>query len=290
MYEKILVPLDGSELAEQAIPYAIMIAKKFQSEVILLTTSEPASRFEHPLQSYMEKQTKALKSLKVRAEFVCLHGNAATEILKFAEGNGINLIVISTHGCTGDRCWPMGSIANKVVQRSSIPMLLIRPTQSVEHIEKRLRTMLVALDGSPVAEKIIPYVESLAKKMGSEVILFRAVEPLSMPFGTSYPFLEEYKVAFAANAEKEAKAYLSEQESKLRDKGLKIISDIVKTKPDQAILQYAEDHSISLIALTTHGFSGIAKWAYGSVAARVIEGSTKPILLLRPPLQEEICQ
>ena len=286
MYEKIVVPLDGSELAEQAIPYAVMMAKEFQSEVILLTTSEPEGRFEHPLQAYMEKQTKALKSLKITAGFVCLHGNPAAEILKFAEDNGINLIVISTHGCTGDRCWPLGSIANKVVQRSSIPTLLIRPSQPVEHIEKNLRKILLALDGSPVAEKIMPYVESLAKRMGSEVILFRAIEPISMPFEASYRYRKEYEEAFVANAEKESKAYLSEHEGKLRDKGLKVISAVMKGKPDHAILQYAEDHSVSLIALTTHGFSGIAKWAYGSVAARIIEGSTKPILLMRPPLHE----
>jgi nucleotide-binding universal stress UspA family protein len=107
-----------------------------------------------------------------------------------------------------------------------------------------------------------------------------------MPFESSYIYRKEYEAAFVTNAEKESRAYLAEHESKLQDMGLKVSFAVMKGKPDHAILQYAEDHSVSVIALTTHGLSGIAKWAYGSVAARIIEGSTKPILLIRPSLPE----
>lgn len=285
MYQRILVPLDGSKLAEQAVYYAEEIAKRFRGEVVLLTTFVLGDGLKRPSKTYMEEKAEELQSSGIRASLMYFQGDPATKILNFAENNDIDLIVISSHGCTGDRCWPLGSIANKVVQKSNILTLLVRPSEPGEtRTKKDMRKILLALDGSRVAEYIIPYVENLARNMGSEVILFRTVEPITIPFETSYRYREEYEVSFLANAEKEAETYLSGQENAIRDKGIKVRSALVRGKADQAILKYAEDKSVSLIALTTHGFSGIAKWAYGSVAARIIEGSSRPVLLMRPPL------
>ena len=84
--------------------------------------------------------------------------------------------------------------------------------------------------------------------------------------------------------EREVKRYLNKKEAALRNKGVKVSSASPVGKPTQMILQYAEDNSVSLIALASHGFSGITKWAYGSVASKIIECSSKPLLLVRPPL------
>ena len=285
MYSKILVPLDGSELAEQALPQVIMIAKRFNSEAILLTTFVPGDRLEHPLKSYMEEKAEELKSAGIKASSIFVQGDAATEIINFAEKNDVDLIVLTTHGCTGDRCWPLGSISNKVLQRSHTPTLLIRPGQpETATAEKDLQRVLISLDGSPVAEGIIPYVESLIKGTDSEVVLLMIIEPITLPHMATYRDHEEYQEKLMSHAEKEAKNYLSKMEGALRDKGIKVSSALLRGKPNQAILKYAEDNSISLIALTTHGYSGISKWVYGSVASHVIEGSSKPVLLVRPPL------
>jgi nucleotide-binding universal stress UspA family protein len=288
MYKRILVPLDGSGLAEGALPYAEGVATRLHSEVILLTVCAPGDSLERPLKAYLEKRAGELSSLGIEASPLVVHGNTANEILDFAEKNDINLIIISTHGYTGPSIWPLGSIANKILQKSRIPLLLIR-SRELEAVlrEKELRKVLVPLDGSQFAEGIVPYVEGLTKGIENEVILIRVIESVQIPDIVRHTagFDEKkYEKELMARAEKEAKRYLSKEESALRNKGVKVSSTSLSGMPAQTILQYAEDNSISLIALSTHGFSGITKWAYGSVASKIIDSSSKPVLLVRPPL------
>lgn len=286
MYERILVPLDGSELAERALLYVEGVAGRLHSEVILLTAYVPGEGLERPLRAYLEKRAEELRSLGIKASPLVIQGNAASEILDFAEKNDIGLIVISTHGRTGPGVWAMGSIANKVVQKSRIPTLLIRSTELERVVAKKdLQKILVPLDGSQFAESIIPCVEGLAKGRDNEVILLRVIEPIKPPHFTiaeEGADWQNYEKRFMAKAEKEAKRYLGKEESVLKDRGVKVSSASLLGKPAQTILQYAEDNSVSLIALATHGFSGITKWAYGSVASKIIESSSKPVLLIRP--------
>ncbi len=287
MYERILVPLDGSELAEGALPYAEGIATRLHSEVILLTACTPSDCLERPLRAYLEKRAGELSSLGIKASPLVVQGNAANEILEFAERNDINLIIISTHGRTGLSIWPLGSIANKILQKSHIPLLLIR-SSDLETVlrEKGLRKILVPLDGSQFAEGVIPYVEGLAKGMDSEVILITANEPLQVPDIVRHTagFDGEKYEELTVRMEKQAKRYLSKKESALRDKGVNVSSTSLWGQPTQTILQYAEDNSVSLIVLSTHGFSGITKWAYGSIAAKIIERASRPVLMIRPAL------
>ncbi len=244
----------------------------------------PGDCLERPLRAYLEKRAGELQSLGIKASQLVTQGNPADEILDFAEKNDIGLIIISTHGRTGISHWALGSIASKVLQRSRIPVLLIRSTESEAVVsEKELRKILLPLDGSQFAEAIIPCVEGLAEGMDSEVMLLKVVEPTEPPRWATSGAWPEWEKDFIAKMEKEAKHYLSERESALRNKGMKVGSASLLGKPTQTILQYAEDNSVSLIALATHGFSGITKWAYGSVASRIIEGSSKPVLLMRPP-------
>ena len=288
MYKRILVPLDGSKLAEGALPYAEGVATRLHSEVILLTVCAPGDCFELPLKAYLEKRAGELSSLGIKTSPVVVQGNAANEILNFAEKNDINLIIISAHGHTGPSIWPLGSIANKILQKSRIPLLLIR-SRELETVlrEKELLKILVPLDGSQFADGVIPYVEGLAEEMGSEVILITVNEPLQIPDVVRHTagFDEKkYENELTARSERDVKGYLSKKESALRNKGVKVSSTSILGMPAQTILQYAEDNSVSLIALSTHGFSGITKWAYGSVASKIIQSSSKPVLLVRQPL------
>jgi nucleotide-binding universal stress UspA family protein len=288
MYERILVPLDGSELAEGALPYAEGIATRLHSEVILLTTCTPGDCLERPLRAYLEKRAGELSSLGIKASPLVVQGNAADEILDFAGRNDINLIIISTHGCTGLSIWSLGSIANKVLQKSHIPILLIR-SRELETVlrEKELQRILVPLDGSQFAEGVIPYVEGLSKGMDSEVILITVNEPLQIPDIVRHTAGfdgEKHEKELTVRTEKQVKRYLSKKESALRDKGVKVSSTSLLGQPTQTILQYAEDNSVSLIVLSTHGFSGVIKWAFGSTASKIIESSPKPVLMVRPSL------
>jgi nucleotide-binding universal stress UspA family protein len=285
MYERILVPLDGSELAEQVIPYVEELAKSLNSEVILITVCLSGAPMERALTEYIERRAEKLQSLGIKTRSVCIEGEPATSIIDFAGKNDVSLIVISTHGRTGIGHWPLGSIASKVVQRSHIPVFLVRSGQlAIAAADKKLQKILVTLDGSRFAEAIIPYVESLAKAMSSEVVLARVIEPVRLPHLAAYREREKYEQEYMAKLEREAKRYLSRKKSPLGARGIKLNLVLRQGKPAETIIQYAEDKSVNLIALTTHGFSGITKWAYGSVASRIIEGSSKPVLLVRPPL------
>lgn len=285
MYEKILVPLDGSEVAEQAIPYVEQIAKKLKSEVIMMTACLPGDPVGRPLAEYVERIAEKIKSLKIKTRSVCVAGEPATSIINFAEKNRVGLIVISTHGHGGSSNWPLGSIAGKVVQRSNIPVFLIRSSKAGKVTpDSKLGKILVTLDGSKFSEAILPYAEKLARTMKSEVTVLRVAEPARLPQLSAYRDREQYEKEFMTRMVKESKRYLTRKKNALSRKGLKVNSVLLEGKAVEAILEYTEKKQFNLIALTTHGFSGITKWAYGSVASRMIEGSPKPLLLVRPRL------
>ncbi|UCH50684.1 MAG: universal stress protein, partial [Chloroflexota bacterium] len=163
MYEKILIPLDGSELAEQAMPYVERLAQKLKSEVILITVCLPGEPLERALTEYIERRAEKIQSLGIKARSLCIEGEPAVSIMNFAEKNNIGLIVISTHGKAGVSHWPLGSIASKIVQKSNIPVFLVRSNHPGKTTaDKELSNILVTLDGSHFSEAIIPYVEKLA--------------------------------------------------------------------------------------------------------------------------------
>jgi len=298
MYKKMLVPLDGSDLAEVVLPYAKEIAGRLDLDVILLHVYSPAKHDFIPMhQVYIERMAEIVRSqsqevqekagvqprgkvVKVRGELAV--GHPAEEILRYADKNNVDLILIATHGHSGIKRWAMGSVADKVLRAANVPVWLVRAgiPQEIVHA-KDLQKILVTLDGSQVAETILHYVKSLAKGMGSELILLEVIEPIMLPHMVGYRDQEEYEQRLIAKAEEEAKRYLNKKKRALRGEGIKVRSVLLRGQPTQTILQYAEDKSVSLIALTTHGFSGIAKWVYGSVASNIVEASTRPIFLVR---------
>ena len=126
MYEKILVPLDGSELAEQAIPYVEWLAKKFNSEVIVITVCFAGDPLERALTEYIEGRVEKIQSLGMKTRSVCIEGEPAASIIDFGGKNDVSLIAISTHGRTGISRWTFGSIAEKVLKGTSVPTMLVR--------------------------------------------------------------------------------------------------------------------------------------------------------------------
>ena len=126
MYERILVPLDGSELAEGALPYVEEVAARLNSEVILFTVCVAGDCLERPMRAYLEKKAEELEPLGIKASLLVAEGNVANEILDFAEKNNIGLIIISTHGRSGISRWALGSVADKVLHCSVVPVMLFR--------------------------------------------------------------------------------------------------------------------------------------------------------------------
>lgn len=287
MYNKVIVPLDGSKLAEQILPYARLFAEAFDVPIELLRVNDPASitPFAPPLQGgdYLKEVSRVyFRDARPVACMVEL-GNPAEMILKRAADPGA-LAAMATHGLSGMRRWLLGSVASKVVQAAVNPVLLIRPTEDQEPpAAVRLNTVFVPLDGSALAERILPHVTELAKKMGLEVNLLRAYSLPAQAYlvGNTVPTdtISQQKEMIR----KEAETYLDAKTQELRSQSLeRVIWTAVEGNAADEIIDLAAKTPNSFIAMSTHGRSGLGRWVFGSVAEKVIHFSGDPVLVIRP--------
>jgi nucleotide-binding universal stress UspA family protein len=284
MFAKILVPLDGSELAEGIYPYLRDVAPRFDSEVNLIGVSiwaEP--KLSRGFEAYLEKEAASFVKQKIDAKAIHAHGNPAEELLKFAEENKVDLIAMTTHGHSGFTRWLVGSTAEKIIQGAKSPILLVRGKESVkppegEHAFSRI---LVPLDGSKLGEAALPSVELLARKTGGFVTLLY-VEPGSHRRAGVREFKAESTEKTGMDPKKEAKEYLARVERRLKRRTVKVDSKILSGNPAEKIIDYARDQGYDLIAMSTRGRSGVARWVLGSVVDKVIRGSDVPVFVAGP--------
>jgi nucleotide-binding universal stress UspA family protein len=293
MYGKIVVPLDGSELAERVLEYVRGLAVASGAQVELLNVC-PRNESEggHMHRVYLQRVERVLRSQLEQAgstqatvDSVALLGDPAEEILKYAERNKADLIAMTTHGRSGVRRWAMGSVADKVARHSAVPVWLVR-CDAPETIGGKWpeRRMLVLLDGSKRAERVLPYVADHAKVSGAEVVLFRACQPPNLSAfaysATALPWIwQEFVERVTADQLKECYRYLARPERWLKDAGVRVRSEALLGSSGDEILRYIGSHSFSLVALTSHGRCGIARLALGSLAERIVQGCSTPLLL-----------
>jgi len=300
-----LVPLDGSELAEVAFTYAKNLACSLRgTEVILLHVYSPEESGLVPKhRAYIEQAADTIRRQSERVQETGVQsraraikalgglamGNPAEEILRYADMNDIDLILMATHGRSGISRWATGSVAYKVLRASKVPVWLVRAGIAEEIIEDKLpsRTILIPLDGSKLAESVLPHVEALAKQWADgkvEVVLLRVCQPpvVSSDYPSDMPLSwEEHVELETAKCKLVAGPYLAEIEKRLKEAGLKVHQEVPLGKPAEAIIDYALSNRVSLIAMITHGRSGISRWAYGSVAEEVMLGAFTPVLLVK---------
>ena len=307
MYRKMLIPLDRSELAEVVVQYAKELTARLALEVVLLHVygqDEQDSATMH--RYYLDKVADIVSSqseevqqiLGIKPEETAVHvwgvlamGHPAEEILRYADENEIDFILMVTHGRSGVRRWVLGSVADKVLSISKVPVWLVRADIPSEIIQKEWteRTILVPLDGSRLSESVLPHVEALAKQRGTElnkVVLLSVCEP---PFITAdYPEArmtltwEEHVKHVTAYFRKVNEDYLDDVQKRLAEKGLNVSREVIMGSAAPEIIEYAKRKHPNLIVMTTHGHSGLSRWAYGSVADKVLHGASSPVFLVRP--------
>ena len=292
MHERILVPLDGSSEAQIVLPYVGEIAARLGSEILLVSVSESkAGDTGRPYDSYLEHAKKQVQSLledygakevsKVYSDM--LLGKPADEVLRYSDENNASLIVMASRGSSGRGRWLLGTIAAKVLRATTRPVLLIRQSVKLEalHDKKLFKRILMPLDGSQTAEAAIPCTEVFAKGLGTELVLFQVVEPtvvisassgISEPYPTPIP--DETKKGLAI-------AYLEGVEKSLEQRGISTSHDTSLGPPADEIIDYARDHAIDLIAMSTHGRSGIGRWVFGSVTDKVLHAGDTAVLVVR---------
>ena len=281
-------PLDGSELAERAIPYTKNLAKTRGSEVILFTVSIAfVEQLDRPMKAYLELNAKELQSQGIKASTAIAYGDVADEIIGFAEKNNIDLIIISTHGYSGIKRWVLGSVARKVLYGTCAHVLLIKSkTPKVSEVE--LKRLLLPLDGSPFSEAPIPFVEELTKGTETEIILTVVSEPPLVP---SYgdrpinPTWEKYRDTLWAEMQQQASEYIGKIKTRLEKRRVKVKSQVITGelgKVAESIMKAAQKENVDLIAMATHGRTGVSRWVYGGITNRIVEQSLQPVLLIRP--------
>ena len=286
MYEKILVTLDGSRLAETIVPYVAQLAAALGSQVTVLhvATAEPPSStkdYSTPSHEYLEGiAAKVLQAGVLKADRHMAAGEAHKEIVSFAEGNGYNLIAMATHGRSGLGRWAFGSTADKVLQTSTLPLLLRRPPEGATAAgSKPVSSLVVPLDGSTVAEGALPVVQEVARRMKVPVTLLRVVPIIGNLAAGPEPYAFDPRVD--AEMEAAAEKYLSQVREGFQRMGLEATTKLKRGYPPNQILEHAETVPGALIVMTTHGRSGVSRWVLGSVADRVLRTGQAPVLLLR---------
>jgi nucleotide-binding universal stress UspA family protein len=288
-YKKILVPLDGSEVAEKALLYVKSIAKLKNSNVILFAVSLTifVDRRDRLFASYLEVSAKELNKEGIKVTTATSYGDVAEEIVKYAKNNKIDLIVMATHGYSRTKRWLFGSVTQKVLYGTEIPVLLIK-SKSPE-VSGKFNRILVPLDGSPFSEATLPYVEELTKKSNKEILLLHICEPPVVPSYGSQPInptWKKYRDNMWEETERLSINYLNKTVAVLNKKGIKKVkSRVIKAQTGdvaKTIMQISKEENISLIVIATQGRTGVRGWVYGSVANRIVEDSSQPILLIRP--------
>ncbi len=299
MNEKILVPLDGSELAESALPYAEELAAKFNTDVILVYVSELTVELpEDTRMIYLQKIAEFLKQRvrghngtvserEAKIEPVILSGHPAEKIVDYAQAENIGLIIMATHGRSGIKRWALGSVADKVVRATTRPVLLTSAKDSQPETKRDglFNRMLVLLDGSKEGEAVLPHVSYIASKLKSEVILFQVLVwgygSLGYGAALSEQQIEEDKASSIA--------YLKKIESRLREKGITVTPEIRLSSgaglsnSAEDIIRFAEEKHVDLMAMTTHGRSGVGRYVFGSVTERILHSGNTPLMLVRAP-------
>jgi nucleotide-binding universal stress UspA family protein len=294
MYEKIMVPLDGSNAAERVLPYAEEIANKFNSEIALVSVAEPSpAESDHLFLAYLRTIQEKVKTelgkwgakTGTPVTMDVLTGKPAQEILSYAADKNVSLVVMASRGRSGEGPWLLGNIAAKVLRATTKPVLLVRKEAPAESLQRKglIKKILVPLDGSKVAEQIVPYAEDLARGTGAELILFHAYQTfLGVISGEAMVTMSAEEIKEVNDhREEEAKAYLKTMTGTLREMGLTVSEVVVSGDPADAILSYAESNGVDIISMSTHGLSGIKRWVFGSVTDKVLHAGDMPVLVAR---------
>ena len=301
MFEKILVPLDGSPLAQAILPYAMVVAKGFHSRVILFHVAETALDHEAPeLKTYADETMERIRPLAedylaraandfrgegIDVETKVVKGRAAAQIVEQAEHEDVDLIAMSTHGRSGLARLMMGSAIDKILRACEQPILLVRPRDEATGGEAavRLSKIIVPLDGSGPAEAALPYAEEVAKALGLEIILIQVVNvETTVSFSAVGQDTLGLPTDLLQRLHDVASGYLTGLAKQLEDRGLKVQWEVLLGWPGLRIVEFAKETPDSMVAMTTHGRSGFRRWVMGSVADEVVRKTGEPVLLIRP--------
>lgn len=283
--KKILVPLDGSQTGEEALPWAKMVAEKQGLSIKLIRCFRPlATVYSYPdfatpppvaydLSGFIRVSEKYLRScisdygLPETTTIVVKEGEPAETILEHSKSEDIECIALSSHGRGGLGRWLLGSTTTKIVRASTKPVYILKANSFPS--PPSLSKILVCLDGSRSAERALEVAARIAECHGSEITLFRAVD--------FFPYSAAAYQAFIESKKKDCLKYLVQVASRYPNLKMKRSMEVVSAV--QGILENAPE--FDLVVLASHGLSGLERWLLGSVTEKVMHKITKPLLVVR---------
>ncbi len=311
MFQRILVPLDGSFRAEQALPVAARIARATGGSLLLVQVVSPPVDYsgglspvplmnEQEIESDIAAVTNYLRAVitsqalaGIPTSIEVQFGFPAQQLIAAAESRGVDLIVVCSHGRTGFTRWALGSVAYTLVHQSTVPVLVLRESEAASLLPRsdkpRALRALVPLDGSPLAEAALTPAAHLVAALADPSYGALHLAQVVKPFETTVA--EGFVSELNEEARSRASTYLATATQRLQASestlSLLITSQIVlEADVTSALLTLAEhggEGGCDLIAISTHGRGGLERWVMGSVTERLLNTVHVPMLIVRPP-------
>ena len=312
IYRTILVPLDGSEAAETVLELAKNLAVRSGSALTLLHVCEKeqseyrrlhlayiervADLVQHDISKICETTQCYFESMQATVSAVLVEGEPAEEIVRCAQENNASVILMATHGRSRLVASAFSDITNRVLRNSNVPTWLIRTLGPDEIVcaEWPPERVMVPLDGSERAEKVLPYAAEYAKLFDAELVLLRVCEQPDItadyPEASVATSWDEHVARIRSHHQGQCSIYLEVVKDRLNEKGLKVTTEALLGDAAEEIIGYVRQNRCDLVAMTTYGRSGIAgwmsdslvgRWVFSNVTERVIAATSRGILVFR---------
>jgi nucleotide-binding universal stress UspA family protein len=295
MYRSILVPLDGSLFAEHALPLAASIARRGSAMLHLVHVHGSAGAHDIDLLPHPDDAEQRAGELAYLDELALrVSGDGSIPITtalldapvvhalhSYAATHAADLMVMTTHGRGAlSRLW-VGSVADRLMRQSAAPVLLVHPrdTPAEAVVEPAFKHILIPLDGSALAEQILPHALAVGGLMQADYTLLQVAE---LALASTELYGSEFDSSVQERVCGRAHRYLDNLAAPLCSEGFNIRTEVAIGWPAQHILEYARDHGVDAIALATHGHGGLARLLLGSVSDKVMRGATAPVRMYRP--------
>ncbi len=303
MIRTILVPLDGTNFGEHALPLALSIARRARGRVELVHIHEPALMVYGEVaredrldpveraheQLYLDEAVSRAKyaAAEVEIKATLLDGPILDALQQHCAAHDVDLIVLATHARGPLSRLLTPSVADDLLRHASRPLLLVRTDEEKVDLNREFvfPHMVIPLDGSDLAEEVLKPASALARLMVADVTLLQAIPPVfAGGYDAGILMAPPPNVAEVTDCMKEAAdKYLGDVASRLRAEGLKVTIHVaVEEYPVEAILEAVEGKPNSLVALASHGRGGVRRLLLGSVADKVVRSANVPVLVVRP--------
>jgi nucleotide-binding universal stress UspA family protein len=294
MFNKILVPLDGSALSERALPPALALAQQPGTEVILARVPAGKDRSageDRPAADDAQSRTDAqayLDALRLRSHQQpdlklrtrLMNGDVASAIVDTAAAEAADLIVMSTHGHSGVTRWLLGSVTEKVLRSAPCPVLAVHAPAHAVGAPRPIQHIAITLDGSELSERALAPGVELAQRLHADVTLLRCV-----PRAAINGALDESERGLGRRLQQdlidEAAAYLTARSAGAAQSGVVIKTEVRVGPAADNIYEFVEAYNTDLIVMATHGRTGVQRWVYGSVTEKVLHSVNTSLLVFR---------